>query len=132
MNNMIFIKRIDSLGRIVIPKEIRRKLKVEENENMQLSLINDSIVIKKHNILNDYENKIKEYGNILKDFSYKKVIITSREKIVFSSEKNLLEKEITDVVINYIINRESLKVNKIEIIKNIYIGRRNIWITNYC
>ena len=40
-------KRIDSLGRIVIPKEVRKKLKIVDGENLELSIENDKIIVKK-------------------------------------------------------------------------------------
>ena len=39
MNGITFIRKIDDLGRIVIPKELRGKLKLSENENILLKLI---------------------------------------------------------------------------------------------
>ena len=36
MNGITFIRKIDDLGRIVIPKELRGKLKLSENENILL------------------------------------------------------------------------------------------------
>ncbi|ALP94318.1 AbrB/MazE/SpoVT family DNA-binding domain-containing protein [Intestinimonas butyriciproducens] len=42
------IRRIDDLGRIVIPREIRRKLRLRESDLMELYICDDSVVLKKY------------------------------------------------------------------------------------
>jgi AbrB family transcriptional regulator (stage V sporulation protein T) len=123
MNNFSFIKRIDDLGRIVIPKEIRRKLKIEEHENMEISIKNDEIVLNKHSLLNEKENKIINIGKVIYELVNKNIIITNREKIIYSNDKSLIDKEISDNLKEYIIKRYEINGNKkIEIIKNINVS----------
>lgn len=43
------IRRIDDLGRIVIPKEIRRKLKINEGDPLEIIFANDGILLKPYN-----------------------------------------------------------------------------------
>ena len=42
------VRRVDDLGRIVIPKEIRRNLGLREGEAMELFLENDCVCLKKY------------------------------------------------------------------------------------
>lgn len=42
-----FIKKIDDLGRIVIPKDIRRTLGVSNGESLQFFLEGDTVVLRK-------------------------------------------------------------------------------------
>ena len=42
------VRRIDDLGRIVIPKEIRRNIGLREGEPMELFLENDCVCLKKY------------------------------------------------------------------------------------
>lgn len=42
------IRRIDDLGRIVIPKEIRRTLKIKEGAPMELYIEQDAVIFKKY------------------------------------------------------------------------------------
>ena len=42
------VRRIDDLGRIVIPKEIRRNLKIRDGELMEIFVDMDSIILKKY------------------------------------------------------------------------------------
>lgn len=41
-------RKIDELGRIVIPIDIRRKLGVNNGESLEISLQNDTVILKKH------------------------------------------------------------------------------------
>ena len=44
------IRRIDELGRIVIPKEIRRTCGLREGDPMEIWIENDTVVIKRYNV----------------------------------------------------------------------------------
>jgi len=46
------VRRIDELGRIVIPKEIRKQLMMKEGESISFSLENDRIILTKFSMLN--------------------------------------------------------------------------------
>ena len=53
------IRRIDDLGRIFIPKEIRRNLHIVENDPFELYIVDDMVCFKKYhpetNILKNIE-----------------------------------------------------------------------------
>lgn len=51
----MYTRRIDDLGRIVIPKEVRLRLKIEEGDPLDLNLNGETVVIKKH-----YDDKLDE------------------------------------------------------------------------
>lgn len=58
------IRRIDDLGRINIPKEIRRTLRIQENTPIEVFTEGDKIILCKYEeqqgIQNDLENIVKE------------------------------------------------------------------------
>lgn len=64
------VRRFDDLGRIVIPKEIRRQLGIKDSEPMEIYLDTDgSIILKKYNTkledyLAEFDEKIVEYGDL--------------------------------------------------------------------
>ena len=49
MNDAKIIKSIDELGRLGIPKHVRRALGVQTGEQVELILDNDTLIIKKSN-----------------------------------------------------------------------------------
>ena len=50
MKSTGIVRRIDELGRIVIPKEIRNNLRLRSGENIEIYTDNDSIIMKKFSI----------------------------------------------------------------------------------
>ena len=48
MDRTGIVRRMDELGRIVIPKEIRRVMRLEEGEEMEIFPEGDQFVVRKH------------------------------------------------------------------------------------
>lgn len=48
MNNTGMIRRVDELGRLVIPIEIRNRFDIKEKDPMEIYVDEDSIIIKKY------------------------------------------------------------------------------------
>ena len=53
------VRRIDDLGRIVIPKEIRRTLRIHDGESLEIFVDNEIITLKKYSSLNELANVSK-------------------------------------------------------------------------
>ncbi len=93
-----FVRRIDELGRIVIPKEIRNKLKISSGELLDLNILDDSLVIKKSSsMINlDYAKMVIDLISYFADFD---LVVTQGEKIeVFTKtiDANIKNAEITE------------------------------------
>ena len=68
LKNTGIIKLVDELGRIVIPIEIRKNLKIKEKDKMNIYLENHNIVIEKY--IKDEENntltrRVDELGRVV-------------------------------------------------------------------
>ncbi len=114
MKSTGIVRRIDDLGRIVIPKEIRKTLKIKENESLEIFINNDEIILKKFSNMNDMDKIFKDYINVLKDITGNNVIITDREKIIACPENkntDLLNKEISEYLDNILNSRNSVLSN---------------------
>ena len=115
MNNSGITRRIDELGRIVVPKELRNNLGIRDGEPLLIYTNNDSIIIKKYSKLEKYEDKINKYSNIIKEFIDDDLIITDREKVIFSTSNDFeLNKKIDNKLIKLIDNRESYLKNELD------------------
>ena len=115
------IRRIDDLGRIVIPKEIRRTLKINEGDSLEIFVDNSLIVLKKYSILDNITelstNLVESFSKIFK----KALLITDKEKVIACSnaiEKEYLEsfitvsfKEIIDSRVEHILNNTNIIIN---------------------
>lgn len=52
------IRRIDDLGRLVVPREVRRALSIKEGDPFEIFVEKDSITFKKYNPTAEYQNRI--------------------------------------------------------------------------
>ena len=117
-------RRIDDLGRIVIPKEIRKNLKIKENEVLEIFINNDEIILKKFSPFDDSEKVLSDYIKVINDMTGNDVIITDRDKVILSSkrlEESLLNKKLSEYVNDLIENRSIFLSNDmkgIEVIDN--------------
>ncbi len=58
MNATGIIRRVDDLGRIVLPKEVRRKVGITEGTPMEIFTDSDRIVLKKYNTSEELINLV--------------------------------------------------------------------------
>lgn len=84
------IKKIDELGRIVIPRDIRKSLSIKANDSLEIAVIGNSISIEKNKSIKTYDELVCRYANIFSKCSIK-LIVTNRDKIIFNNTdiKNL-------------------------------------------
>ena len=117
MSNSGITRRIDELGRLVIPKEIRKNLKIKDNDQIEINIVNDKIVLSKYDVLKK-DDIIHLLLLLIRKELNKNVLFTSREKIIDSC---LLNKEkisninLDNSLINIIENRKEVLNNDKEI-----------------
>lgn len=109
------IRRIDELGRIVIPKEIRKNLGIRDGENIEIFTDDNSIILKKYSRIANYSEIINKIGDLANNVMNYTVIVTDREKVVFAAGdyvKSVIDKTISRKLINLIDQRESVSDNQ--------------------
>ena len=105
-------RKIDELGRIVIPKEIRRNLGIRDGESLEIYTDEDSIILKKHSQIEKYGDLGSRLSEIIKNIFKVDVIITDREKVIAAtSDKMIVDKKLNKDLIYLIDNREELVSN---------------------
>ena len=97
------VRRIDELGRIVIPKEIRRNLGIRDGENIEIFIENDSIILKKYYRMTTNSDLANNLCELIYNNFNDKIIITDREKILASAGIN------ADIK-NHLLNSEYLNI----------------------
>ena len=70
------IRRIDELGRIVIPKEIRKTLKFHEGEPLEIHAFKDEIHLKKYSAMSSMVERAENIVNALSEITDRLVLIT--------------------------------------------------------
>lgn len=111
-------RKIDELGRIVIPKEIRKNLGIRDGEALEIYTSDDSIILKKYSELQSMRELSLKLSDIISNIFKVDVIVCDREKVMAASMDNELVGAILDKKLMELIdNRESVSGNKISSIK---------------
>ena len=107
------LRRIDELGRIVVPKEIRKKLKIREGDNLDIFVSEDTVILRKYSPLNDLETILKVLLDGYKRISNVTVVVTDLTKIVASSKPEIeVDSLITEIYNQLLSQKEQLTINK--------------------
>lgn len=83
MKNIGMIRKVDDLGRIVLPKEIRSNLFIREGTPMEISVgDNSEIRLKKCNLISTVEDVACKFCDVLYESLNFPVMITDDERII--------------------------------------------------
>ncbi|MBP3464047.1 MAG: stage V sporulation protein T [Clostridia bacterium] len=104
------VRRIDDLGRIVIPKEIRRTLRISEGSPLEIFTEKDGeIVLKKYSPIGELSEFATNYADTLSKTTGHIACITDKDTIIAVSgglKKDLLEQGISKELEEVIENKE--------------------------
>ena len=98
-------RRIDELGRVVIPKEIRKNMNIKKGELLEIYLQDEAILLKKYNMINKKQNFLKEYIIFLSSVINCDIYVTNMDEIVFSNVENSLNQKISKDLEGYMKNK---------------------------
>lgn len=80
------VRRIDDLGRVVVPKEIRRTMRIREGQAMEIFTGREGeIVLKKYSPIEEMTDCAAEYAKALSSVCGHLVCISDHEQIVAAS-----------------------------------------------
>jgi AbrB family transcriptional regulator, stage V sporulation protein T len=104
------VRRIDDLGRVVIPKEIRRTLRIREGDPLEIFVDRDGeVILKKYSPIGELGDFAKEYAESLAESTGHIAMITDRDTIITVagvSKKEYLDKPIGSMLENCMENRK--------------------------
>lgn len=93
------VRRIDDLGRVVIPKEIRRTLRIREGDPLEIFTDREGgVILKKYSPIEELSEFSKEYSEALQQTIGHIVIISDKDNIISvsgSPKKEYLEKKVS-------------------------------------
>jgi len=90
MKSTGIVRRIDELGRIVIPKEIRKNLKIREGDTLEIYVEKSSIILRKFSHLNSLISTSNKIVSVVSSTLKKNIIIVDLDHVLACS-KNLEE-----------------------------------------
>ncbi len=106
------VRRIDDLGRVVIPKEIRRTLRIREGDPLEIFVDRDGeVILKKYSPIGELGDFAKEYAESLFESTGHLTMISDRDSIIAisgASKKDYLDKQIGSIVENCMESRKTV------------------------
>lgn len=93
------VRRIDDLGRVVIPKEIRRTMRIREGEPLEIFVDREGeVILKKYSPIGELSEFAQEYAEALAEETGHGVFVLDRDVVIAVSgvqRKTFLEKQIS-------------------------------------
>lgn len=112
------VRRIDDLGRVVVPKEIRRTLRIREGDPLEIFTDREGeIILKKYSPIGELSAFAKQYAESLAQTTGHMVCVTDRDAIIATArgaKKDYHGKSISPQLEHLIEERESLQASAIE------------------
>ena len=111
------VRRIDELGRVVIPKEIRRTLRIREGDPLELFTDRDELMLKKYSPIASVERFAEGTAKSLNEQSGYLAAISDTDNVVSASgqgKKGLTGKSLSEKMIEIMTSRRSYLANKAE------------------
>ncbi|MBQ8850523.1 MAG: AbrB/MazE/SpoVT family DNA-binding domain-containing protein [Clostridia bacterium] len=103
------VRRIDDLGRVVIPKEIRRTMRIREGDPLEIYTDREGeVIFKKYSPIGELSAFASQYAETLYKTCNMSVIISDRDAVIASagvSKKEYTEKKLSDGLENVIESR---------------------------
>ena len=112
------VRRIDDLGRVVVPKEIRRVLRIREGDPLEIYTGNSGeVILKKYSPINELGQFAGEYVETISKVIGGTVIVSDTDQIIAASgseRKNYADKRVDSDLDNIIQSKNRyLSDNKI-------------------
>ena len=105
------VRRIDDLGRVVIPKEIRRTLRIREGDPLEIYTdSNGEVIFKKYSPVGEMSTFAAQYAEVLSRVSNLPTLISDRDHIIAAAgvpKREYLERRITPVIEEYMESRRN-------------------------
>ena len=105
------VRRIDDLGRVVIPKEIRRTLRIREGDALEIFTdTQGGVIFKKYSPVGELSAFAGQYADVLSKSMGQPLLICDRDHVVAASgvsRKEYLERRVTPELEEYMQGRQS-------------------------
>ena len=109
------VRRIDDLGRVVIPKEIRRTLRIKEGDPLEIFTDKEGeVILKKYSPIGELSEFAAEYAETLTKTTGHIACITDKDTVIAvsgASKKEWLEQGISQEL-EEILDNKVLKMKK--------------------
>ena len=105
------VRRIDDLGRVVIPKEIRRTMRIREGDPLEIYTSNDGeVIFKKYSPINELSGGAVQAAEVIQKIGGAPVVIFDKDHVVAVAgvgKKEFNERRVSAALDDLIENRKS-------------------------
>ena len=112
------VRRIDDLGRVVVPKEIRRTLRIREGDPLEIFTDREGeIILKKYSPIGELSQFAKQYAEAMTQTTGLVAAIADRDQFIAvagNGRKDLLGKAVSKELENLMTERETVVAGKEE------------------
>jgi len=114
MRDTGIVRRVDELGRVVIPKEIRKTLRIKEGDPIEIFTDKEQLVFKKYSPISKVMYMAKGVAENLASLTEKSVVVCDNDCILFivGGKKELVNKNISNELISILNDRKSIMLCK--------------------
>lgn len=109
------VRRIDDLGRVVVPKEIRRTLRIREGDPLEIFTDREGeVILKKYSPIGEMGLFARQYAESLAQTTGLMVCITDRDAVIAAAggaKKEYMGKPISPQLEQVIQNRQSIQAD---------------------
>ncbi len=117
------VRRIDDLGRVVIPKEIRRTMRIREGDPLEIYTNREGeVIFKKYSPIGELSSFASEYADTMAKICSLSVVITDRDTVIAAAgvtKKDFMDKRLSSALENIIADRQFYRAN--DAISPIYV-----------
>lgn len=110
------VRRIDDLGRVVIPKEIRRTMRIREGDPLEIYTDNDGeVIFKKYSPLGELGTFSAQYAEVLHRTGGHPVLVCDRDHVIAVAglpKKELLERRVSTALEDHMDQRKPFAVGE--------------------
>lgn len=111
------VRRIDDLGRVVIPKEIRRTMRIKEGDPLEIYVDREGeVILKKYSPITSLSDFSAEFADALSNALHTTVLITDRDEVIAvsgGSKKEYMHRPLGSIVEKVMDERRPLVMNRI-------------------
>ncbi len=98
------VRKLDNLGRLVIPKEIRRCMRIKEGSPIEFGLLSSGeIVLSRYSLVGQISDYADDFCEILGEVSDATIFVTDRDKVLSSygiSKKMTIGVKVSDEMLD--------------------------------
>ena len=121
------VRRIDELGRIVIPKEVRKRLKIDSGDLVDIYVDDVNVILTKFHPLDHDAKIISSFCDSLKSTYNVDIVVTNLDSVIYSTVDNVevgkdLDSEFLKRI-NSFLEKEISSFNKVNITEDYCIDK---------